>query len=174
MLFGQPILAIDDFREMLPRQECIVVGCRSPTEQDSHCTLGSEVASREMLVVAIRTRRSFPDHETRPDHSFLIRRSHANQGWLVFKSPKEVSCLDSFQFHRIQISVTSTPSVSSSLDCFRTLRAVVHFAHFACFSYTARTDHTFPRSLILPLRPDLGVFRHASQVVSPEYISPIP
>ena len=59
MLFGQPILAIDNFREMLPRQESIVVSHRSSTEQDAHCTLGSEVASREMLVVAIRTRRSF-------------------------------------------------------------------------------------------------------------------
>ena len=85
-----------------------------------------------------------------------------------------LSCLDSFQFHRIQISVTSTPSASSSLDCFRTLRAVVHFAHFARFSYIARTDHMFPRSLILPLRPDLGVLCLASQFVSPKDISPIP
>ena len=82
-----------------------------------------------------------------------------------------MSCLDYFQFHRIQISVTSTPSAPSSLDCFRIFRAV---AHFARFSYIARTDHMFPRLLILPLRPDLGVLRLASQVVSPKDISPIP
>ena len=75
----------------------------------------------------------FSDHETRSDHSFPIRRSRANQGWLVFKSPEEVSCLDYFQSHHVRISIFSTPSVPSSLDCFHTFRAVVHFVHLRVF-----------------------------------------
>ena len=90
---------------------------------------------------------------------------------LGLKTVAPVSCLNYFQSHHVQISIISTPSVPSSFDCFRIFRAV---AHFARFSYIARTDHTFPRSLILPLRPDLGVLRLASQVVSPKDISPIP
>ena len=61
----------------------------------------------------------FSDHETRSDHSFPIWRSRANQGWLVFKSPKEVSCLVFARLHHspispIQVACQFPPSLSKS------------------------------------------------------------
>ena len=61
----------------------------------------------------------FSDHETRSDHSFPIWRSRANQGWLVFKSPKEVSCLVFACLHHspispIQVACQLPPSLSKS------------------------------------------------------------
>ena len=69
--------------------------------------------------VTSRTRQSFPDHKTWSDHSFPIWRSRANQGWLVFKSPKEMSCLVFVSLHHspissIQVACQLPPSLSKS------------------------------------------------------------
>ena len=131
MLFGQPILAIDNFREMLPRQESIVVSHRSSTEQDAHCTLGSEVASREMLVVAIRTRRSFLITRLGPiTPSRLGDRVPTRDGWYS-KVPRRcpasiIFSLTTFRYQYLvplQSPPHSTVSTLSVLLCTSCIRA---------------------------------------------------
>ena len=37
---SQPVVAIEDFLEMLPTQESVVISRRSPAERDVHCAIG--------------------------------------------------------------------------------------------------------------------------------------
>ena len=109
----------------------------------------------------------FSDHETWSDHSFLIWRSRANQGWLEFKSPKEVSCLDFARLHHSQISPTQvahrstlslddpcmsrTSRIPHSLDrCAFFTRSRCAFLHVACFPRFPHLPHFphFPQFLV--------------------------